>query len=57
MHMTEVIYFVLDLTLSVLWCLEMVIIDIIGIILLFFDLVLLDLIEGIEVVKRWSIVL
>ena len=57
MHMTEVIYFVLDLTLSVLWCLEMVIIDIIGIILLFFDLVLLDLIEGIEVVIRWSIVL
>ena len=57
MHMTEVIYFVLDLTLSVLWCLEMVIIDFIGIILLLFDLVLLDLIEGIEVVKRWSIVL
>ena len=57
MHMTEVIYFVLDLTLSVLWCLEMVIIDIIGILLLFFDLVLLDLIEGIEVVIRWSIVL
>ena len=57
MHMTEVIYFVLDLTLSVLWCLEMVIIDIIGIILLFFDLVLLDLIEGIEVVIRRSIVL
>ena len=57
MHMTEVIYFVLDLTLSVLWCLEMVIIDIIGILLLFFDLVLLDLIEGIEVVIRWSIML
>ena len=57
MHMTEVIYFVLDLTLSVLWCLEMVIIDIIGILLLFFDLVLLDLIEGIKVVIRWSIVL
>ena len=57
MHMTEVIYFVLDLTLSVLWCLEMVIIDIIGIFLLFFDLVLLDLIEGIKVVIRWSIVL
>ena len=57
MHMTELIYFVLDLTLSVLWCLEMVIIDIIGIILLFFDLFLLDLIEGIEVVLRWSIVL
>ena len=57
MHMTEVIYFVLDLTLSVLWCLEMVIIDLIGIFLIFFDLVLLDLIEGIEVVKRWSIVL
>ena len=57
MHMTEVIYFVLNLTLSVLWCLEMVIIDIIGILLLFFDLVLLDLIEGIEVVIRWSIVL
>jgi len=57
MHMTEVIYFVLDLTLSVLWCLEMVIIDLIGIILLFFDLVLLDLVKGIEVVIRWSIVL
>ena len=57
MHMTEVIYFVLDLTLSVLWCLEMVIIDVIGILLLFFNLVLLDLIEGIKVVIRWSIVL